>query len=403
MEADYTMDDKGNMKAGAKMCRFLVRDKQVALKDGSYQSIISSNFQNIIGNKEIEEVCSKLDTITDYEERINQMKKVLQENKLSQLEFTLNLNKNQNTDIFFKFSEFHVIFAAQTVASLAQTLAQVNYIQNNLLPKLLVKNDNPKPAPPVEEPPPVKDTNAISSAGEYLGEKTILKFQGELSDIVFMLPKTGLKNNEKVAKFSLTTKVNVNMEKTKEESSMKVDARVEEICLDIIKEEKILSSLIKKTKIVFVMSDESQVATKTQKRQITTSIDPINIHLSFSSLGFFANASAGILANLPSLQQASQAPSDEIIKEKAAKPKEVVPEPEAYKVTTCLNAELELIEFIIFDDSIDKNRKYPWVSLYMKKTGGEITMESFEDKQSMKGRTGIGEFKGVIKKKLVGV
>ena len=84
LETELKMDAKGNIKADAKMWRFCVKDKQIFLKENSYCPIISSDFQNIIGNSMIEEICTKVDTIANYNERIEHMKDLLKEKKLSQ-------------------------------------------------------------------------------------------------------------------------------------------------------------------------------------------------------------------------------------------------------------------------------------------------------------------------------
>eukprot|EP00826_Nyctotherus_ovalis_P029467 TRINITY_DN23292_c0_g1_i1.p1 TRINITY_DN23292_c0_g1~~TRINITY_DN23292_c0_g1_i1.p1 ORF type:complete len:189 (-),score=57.39 TRINITY_DN23292_c0_g1_i1:48-614(-) len=170
LEAEFTMDADGSMKADAKMWRFLVKDKQVILKDDVYQPIITSDFQNIIGNKQIEEICSSLDTITNYEERIERMRELLKEQKLSQLHFFLDLNKNEDTNIVFTFSEFHIILAAQTVASLSKTLEQVNHIQNHLLPQLMV---NKSQAVKEEEPVKIEPVKAEKKKGNLSADKVL--------------------------------------------------------------------------------------------------------------------------------------------------------------------------------------------------------------------------------------
>ena len=60
MELQLKMDEKENIQADAKMWRLSIKDKQAILKEGCYQPLISSDFQNIIGNPKIEEVCSKI-------------------------------------------------------------------------------------------------------------------------------------------------------------------------------------------------------------------------------------------------------------------------------------------------------------------------------------------------------
>lgn len=402
LEAEFTMDADGNMKADAKMWRFLVRDKQVTLKDDVYQPIISSDFQNIIGNKQIEEICSSLDAITNYEQRIERMRELLKEQKLSQLHFFLDLNKNEDTNIVFTFSEFHIILAAQTVASLSKTLEQVNHIQNHLLPQLVAN----KPQAAKEEEPvkiePVKAEKKKSnlSADKVLGTETKLTFRGELSNIVFMLPKSGLKNKEKVAKFSLTTKVDVDMVKTEMSSSMNVNARIEEICLDIIKNDTVLVSLIEKTRVVFEMEDNSVEETKLQTRRIKAYVDPIKIHIAFSHLGFFANTAAGILANLPSLEKASRPKSIHRHSTRQERPVEK-PAAKEYRVRTAVDGGIKLVEFIVFDDSEESRQKYPWIQLNLTSAGAALETEDFQGKQTMKGKTGIEAFKGRICKKVV--
>ena len=122
------------------------------------------------------------------------IKTTLGKNKLSQLRVGVDLKKDEETKIDLTFTEFRVIFAAQTLISLANLLKQVNNIVNEILPKFiankkqepklaLVLKKEEKPVPQAVEPVVVKDSKVI--------------FKGELSNIVLMLPESVTENLNK--------------------------------------------------------------------------------------------------------------------------------------------------------------------------------------------------------------
>ena len=384
MDIEFKMDDKENIKAEANMWRFSFKDKQVVLKEGKYVPIISSDFQNIISNPKIEEICATVEMIIDYEEKIEKMKSLLKEQKLSQFHFSLDKKMNGETGINFTFSEFHIIFAAQTIASLTERLKQINDAQKNLVPQLLLNFESRTPSPSILQPGVAEDAAKI-----VLGKESKLSLCGELSNIVLVLPKSGLQNKERLARFSLTSKVELDLITQQGCSTMKANARIEEICLEIYKQKVLQDVLIQRTKIVFEFSDNSKEDGKESVMSVNLVVDPIKVHVAFSHIRFFAKKLAAIMSQLPTLKGASQ----------ESKFIQLEPVQESNIDThnnISINAELKLMEFFLFDDSMENKTKFPWMQLELVRAGGKVEIED----KKMKGKASIGILKGTLSKQV---
>ena len=109
------------------------------------------------------------------------------------------------------------------------------------------------------------------------------------------------------------------MAKAKGDSTTRIKASIEEICLMFIQNKKVLDALIPVTRIDFEMFDE--LKGKKQVTNIITTVDPIKIHVAFRHILFFGKATSKILANLPQLQQEAQK------KPEAAAPENAPPPP----------------------------------------------------------------------------
>lgn len=192
---------------------------------------------------------------------------------------------------------------------------------------------------------------------------------------------------ERVAKFSLTTNVEANVTKFKNESNTKLHVGIEEICLEILKEKAVADTLIPKTRILFDFTDEAKEEPTIlhQNTNISLSVEPIKIHLAFRHLQFFAKASAKILATLPELTAASAQ-----TQQKANKPQpQVLPPPQPAKAlhkSMKIQGGLGLFETIIFDDStqIGKGLQYPWLRMTLTKAGGMVEIKEMGGKKEQK-------------------
>ena len=309
---------------------------------------MAPTYQSIISNPQIEDLCQTLENIQDPFEKEKEMRSILMEKNKSQLHVNLKLMANNEMGVNANLEEFRIIFAAKTIASLAKILKTINKLVEKVVPRLIVEKAK-------EAPKNINRaiTKAASESEINTGKNSAINLDCKLRNITLLLPESGQDEMEHVAKFSLTAGMQLNMSTIGGNSKMKLQAGIESILLQYMKNEKILDTIIPATKIVFQMDDATEK--NSQDSKIIVNVHPIEIDLAFRHIQFFIKASARILKRLPKLTGSVQ----------PANPAQPLPAVNSIKKMMKIKAGLDKFRISVHDDMGTENEYYPWLQLIL--------------------------------------